>query len=558
MVIRQLAWLGFAAVHCIGYEIKTTSESAYANEPPMSSYVMELNETTFDEAQALPGEMLVEFYAPWCGHCKEFAPKYNRFGRLAQLDNDLPKDFIVAKVDATANDVLKDRFGVTGYPTLKLFLNNDITVKGTDHDVVVTYTGERSLVDLDQFVKVYLAEVPVLENTKEAVRAFVEDIVGGKSHALVGYFDRPENPAARALKGMAKVMAREVDVKSALVYEEGMPASEMGLRLLVRFERVGEAPWFACGVSTEGAAPEGWDEEEDGEWTGADWDAAQVAEMARFIKTSTVPPLSFYGKAGQIASIFERGMEAMLLVFDEINAVAKYDSELRAASAVYPGRLSIMVIPFYETKVLKAFSVAEPKDGKPVIKLLDARTSIARMKRYRYDGGGEAVDAASLIEYQHRFWRGELDTAGLREYKTKDPVENTRSELVPEVVGSTFVPSVLANRSDDVVVMYFAPWCKYCAKFINDFRSMAKAYKEIPSLSFMKLDDTQNEVDFQNYTSIPDVPSYPTFYMFSGEERTPTKYSGPLKYAKVEEWLKESVATPFELDGVSFGKSCSV
>jgi protein disulfide-isomerase A1 len=519
---------------------------------------MELTDDTFDEALARPGEMLVEFYAPWCGHCQEFEPKYSRFGRLAQVDEEIGAEFLVAKVDTTKNDVLKDRFGVTGYPTLKLFLTDDVTVKGTDHDVVITYTGERSLADLRQFVKAYTSLMPVLQNSGEAVRNFIQDTLREKSHALVGYFDTKDNPAVKALQGIAKQVAREVGVRSALVYHEAMAASKMGLRLHVRFEQSAEPPWFPCS-STRSAVPDGWDEDEDSKWTGEDWNSTQIAEMTRFIKARTLPQLTFYGKAGQIATTFERGIQAILLVFADLGAVSSYEAELRSAAQVYPGQLNFMVVPMYETKVLKTFGVVDQKDGQPVVKLLDARVSVARIKRFGYDGVG-ALNAEALIDYQERFFRGELDAAGLREYKSKDPVKNAPRELVPEIVGSTFLQTVLANRTDDILVMYFAPWCKYCAKFINDFRLMAKNFKQVPTLSFMKMDDTQNEVDFENYTAIAEVPSYPTFYMFGGEQRTPMKYSGPLKYKDIEEWLNESVMTPFELDGVSYGNAvaCSV
>lgn len=45
-------------------------------------------------------DVLIEFYAPWCGHCKSLAPKYDE---LAEKLNK--EDVIIAKMDATANDV---------------------------------------------------------------------------------------------------------------------------------------------------------------------------------------------------------------------------------------------------------------------------------------------------------------------------------------------------------------------------------------------------------------------------------------------------------------------
>ena len=57
-------------------------------------------------------DALIEFYAPWCGHCKSLAPKYEELA--TKLNKE---DVIIAKMDATANDV-PPLFEVRGFPTL--------------------------------------------------------------------------------------------------------------------------------------------------------------------------------------------------------------------------------------------------------------------------------------------------------------------------------------------------------------------------------------------------------------------------------------------------------
>ena len=58
---------------------------------------------------------MVEFYAPWCGHCKNLEPEWN------QAATKLKGQVKLGKVDATVESALAQRFGVSGYPTIKVF-----------------------------------------------------------------------------------------------------------------------------------------------------------------------------------------------------------------------------------------------------------------------------------------------------------------------------------------------------------------------------------------------------------------------------------------------------
>ena len=60
-------------------------------------------------------DVFVEFYAPWCGHCKKLAPEWDK---LAADLKDV-SGLVIAKMDATANEV--DGLDIRGYPTLKFY-----------------------------------------------------------------------------------------------------------------------------------------------------------------------------------------------------------------------------------------------------------------------------------------------------------------------------------------------------------------------------------------------------------------------------------------------------
>mmetsp|Transcript_420 Transcript_420/g.553 ORF Transcript_420/g.553 Transcript_420/m.553 type:complete len:358 (-) Transcript_420:436-1509(-) len=97
------------------------------------------NAIVFDNTK----DVFVEFYAPWCGHCKQLAPKYEKFAAAFEGEENV----VIAKMDATAdgNGDIAQSFGVSGYPTLKFFSKDTV-------DEPEAYNLGRELEDLVEYM----------------------------------------------------------------------------------------------------------------------------------------------------------------------------------------------------------------------------------------------------------------------------------------------------------------------------------------------------------------------------------------------------------------------
>jgi len=119
------------------------TETAHATEAtPQTEEVDEINVAVLDnnnfDQRIANGVWFIEFYAPWCAHCKSLKPTW---AQLANIFQDDPL-VVIGKIDATENEEIAQRFNIAGYPTL-LFLRDGL---------LYDYDGERDIDSLITFI----------------------------------------------------------------------------------------------------------------------------------------------------------------------------------------------------------------------------------------------------------------------------------------------------------------------------------------------------------------------------------------------------------------------
>ncbi|XP_075219462.1 protein disulfide-isomerase A6 homolog CaBP1 [Lycorma delicatula] len=124
MILRCLQLSAFLVLHFIA--------SSYVDALyPSSSDVTDLNEANFDRLVTQSDHIwVVEFYAPWCGHCQQFVSEYSKCATA------LKGIIKVGAVNADEHKSLAGRFGVRGFPTVKIF--------GTNKQKPEDYSGSRT------------------------------------------------------------------------------------------------------------------------------------------------------------------------------------------------------------------------------------------------------------------------------------------------------------------------------------------------------------------------------------------------------------------------------
>ena len=163
--------------------------------------MQDLTANTFEKAALGSKGALVEFYAPWCGHCKSLTPVYEELATVFAGDSD---EVVIAKVDAPEEEDLARKYEVQGFPTLKCFPPGSSEAE--------EYQGQRDLESLVDFVnkkagtqrnkdgslEFSAGTVPVLNELVKARHAKVDSAFVEALHAASGNLEADSREAGYA------------------------------------------------------------------------------------------------------------------------------------------------------------------------------------------------------------------------------------------------------------------------------------------------------------------------------------------------------------------------
>merc|ERR1712066_1158624 len=425
--------------------------------------------------------VLVEFYAPWCGHCKALAPEYAKAaGALAEKDSPIK----LAKVDATEESALAEKFEVRGYPTLKFFKNGK----------ALEYGGGRTADTIVNWVEKKTGPpAKALANAEEA-KAFID----GKTVAVFGCFKDEATDGAKAFLSAASSMD---DVAFGITGDEAL-CSEYG----VSGEGVVMVKTFDDGkaVLTEGITEE---------------------EVAKFVSSESLPlVVDFNHETAQ--KIFSGEVKSHFLLFSSAKADDHEDklSIMKDQAKKNKGKMLFVTVNTDEEdhkRILEFFGIVDSE--LPTFRAIRLGEEMAKFKPE-----DDSVTAENVEKFVSDFQEGKLK----QHLMSEEIPEDWDKEPVKVLVGKNF-HEVAMNAEKDVLVEFYAPWCGHCKQLVPIWDKLGEKYADHESIVIAKMDSTANELEEVK------VQGFPTIKLFKKGTNEIVDYNGDRTVEGFSNFLEE-------------------
>lgn len=375
-------------------------EAPVAAASSTASSVVQLTDDTFDEFVNSQELSMVKFYAPWCGICKQIKPDYEKAAQdLAQVAPNIK----MASIDCTEQKKQCERYGIPGYPTMKVFRRGGAG-EGKD------YKGARGATDFVNYLVKQSA--PLLTAvTSENIVEFTnsQDIVVVGSYA-------PGSPEEKAFKAAAEAL-RDTYTFGAVEQPSVTVYKKFDDKIAV----------FRSSEFTEDA-------------------------IKAFVKAEAIPLVDEIGRDN-----YTRYMESPLPLayafYEGEEQKAQLKPELEAATKQFRGKInSVFINAALFGQFASGLNLEVGKWPALVVHTMESDS------KYPY-AQGKAITAADLTEH----FRGVLSGDIKPTYKS-EPVpseEEFKKAAVKTVVYNNF-ESVVQNPAADVLVEFYLPNCPAC------------------------------------------------------------------------------------------------
>lgn len=440
----------------------------HADEIKEDEGVLVLTTSNMKEALELHEHILVEFYAPWCGHCKQLAPEYVK---AAKILKDRELKIKLAKVDATEESDLAEQYKVRGYPTLKFFRSGN----------EIDFNGGRTADDIVNWLIKKTGPAAKEIESVEAAEKFLEE----NKVAIIGFFGDRESAEAKVF--LATANAVDEHPFGITSNEDVYKKYEASCGKVIVFKQFDEGKVV-------------FDKEFD------------EATLKKFVTAQAMPlVVDFNHDSAQ--TIFGGEIKNHLLMFlsKEAGHFDKYVEPAREIAKKFRDQILFVSINADEedhARILEFFGMK--KDEVPAMRIIQLQEDMAKFKP-----DAPELESANIESFVQKFFDGKLK-------------QHLLSQEAPEDWNKTPVWTLTANKFDevafdkskDVFVEFYAPWCGHCKQIAPIWDQLGEKFKDSETVIVAKMDATANELEHTKITS------FPTIKLFKKGDNEAVDYTG--------------------------------
>ncbi|XP_067867463.1 protein disulfide-isomerase A4 [Heterodontus francisci] len=448
--------------------------------PPPEATVV-LTDDTFDDVVNDADIILVEFYAPWCGHCKNLAPKYEK---AAQELSQRFVPILLAKVDATTETKLANKYQVTGYPTLKIFR------KGKPFE----YNGPRNTQGIVEYMIEQAGPPSKQIQSLKQVQEFLKD---GDDVIIMGIFNGEQDPAYRTYQDACNSIREDYRLHHTFSSE------------IQNFLKVSPGQLIMM-------QPEKFNSQYEPKMrTLTIKDTLPHTEVVDFITNNAVPLVGHRKQSNDAKRYSKR---PLVIVYYGVD----FSFDYRVATQYWRKKVLEVAKDFPEY----TFAIADEEDYSSELSNLGLADSGEEVNVAILDVGGkkyamepEEFDSDTLREFVKAFKKGKL-----KPIVKSQPIPKSNKGPVKVVVGKTFAEIVM-DKKKDVLIEFYAPWCGHCKQLEPVYLELGKKYKNEENLIIAKMDATANDLPNDKYKA----EGFPTIYFAPSNNK-----DNPIQYDKSE------------------------